>query len=35
MSKIKETSSNFANRSALSDECPEVYAAQLISGNGH
>jgi DNA-binding HxlR family transcriptional regulator len=32
MSKIKETSSNFANKSALSDECPEVYAAQLISG---
>ncbi|GGB96552.1 winged helix-turn-helix transcriptional regulator [Dyadobacter sediminis] len=32
MSKIKETSTNFANKAALSDECPEVYTANLIGG---
>ncbi len=32
MSEIKETSTNFANRLALSDECPEVYASNIIGG---
>lgn len=32
MSEIKETSTNFANRLALSDECPEVYASNIIDG---
>ena len=32
MSKIKETSTNFANRKALADECPEAYAANIIGG---
>ncbi len=32
MSKIKETSTNFANKQALADECPEVYAAHIIGG---
>lgn len=32
MSKIKETSTNFVNKIALADECPEVYAAHIISG---
>ena len=32
MSKIKETSTNFANKQALADECPEVYAANIIGG---
>lgn len=32
MSKIKETSTNFANKQALADECPEVYAAYIIGG---
>lgn len=32
MSKIKETSTNFANRTALADECPEVYTANMIGG---
>lgn len=32
MSKIKESSTNFANKQALMDECPEVYAAHLIGG---
>jgi Predicted transcriptional regulators len=32
MSKIKETSTNFANKRALSDECSEIYAAQVIGG---
>jgi DNA-binding HxlR family transcriptional regulator len=32
MSEIKETSTNFANRIALSDECPEVYASNIIGG---
>jgi len=32
MSKIKETSTNFANRQVLSKECPEVYASSIIGG---
>lgn len=32
MSKIKETSTNFANRVALADECPEAYASNIIGG---
>lgn len=32
MSEIKETSTNFANRLALSDECTEVYASNIIGG---
>lgn len=32
MSKIKETSTNFANKKALSEECPEVYASNIIGG---
>lgn len=32
MSKIKETSTNFANKKALTEECAEVYAANIIGG---
>lgn len=32
MTKIKETSTNFSNKKALSDECPEVYASNIIGG---
>lgn len=32
MSEIKETSTNFANRAALSDECREAYASHIIGG---
>ncbi|SOD15069.1 winged helix-turn-helix transcriptional regulator [Pedobacter xixiisoli] len=32
MSKIKESSTNFANKQALMEECPEVYAANIIGG---
>ncbi|WP_316734926.1 helix-turn-helix domain-containing protein [Pedobacter aquatilis] len=32
MTEIKQTSTNFANKQALADECPEVYAAHLIGG---
>jgi DNA-binding HxlR family transcriptional regulator len=32
MSPIKETSTNFANKQALADECLEVYAANIIGG---
>ncbi|WP_316813620.1 helix-turn-helix domain-containing protein [Pedobacter heparinus] len=32
MSKIKETSTNFANKQALADECAEAYAANVIGG---
>jgi DNA-binding HxlR family transcriptional regulator len=32
MSTIKETSTNFANKQALSEECAEVYAANIIGG---
>lgn len=32
MTKIKETSTHFANKKALSDECLEIYASNLIGG---
>ncbi|WP_286858609.1 MULTISPECIES: winged helix-turn-helix transcriptional regulator [Sphingobacterium] len=32
MTKIKESSSNFANRQMLANECPEVFAAHIIGG---
>ncbi|MCX2472735.1 helix-turn-helix domain-containing protein [Pedobacter sp. MC2016-05] len=32
MSEIKETSTNFANKTALADECPEAYASNIIGG---
>ncbi|MDQ0966920.1 DNA-binding HxlR family transcriptional regulator [Flavobacterium sp. W4I14] len=32
MSKIKETSTNYANKQALADECFEVYTANIIGG---
>jgi len=32
MTEIKQTSTNFANKQALADECTEVYAANLIGG---
>lgn len=32
MTKIKETSTNFANKQALADECSEVYAAGVLGG---
>jgi len=32
MSKIKETSTNFSNKQALSNECLEVYASHIIGG---
>lgn len=32
MSKIKETSTNFANKQALADHCSEVYASILLGG---
>ncbi|RYF98509.1 MAG: transcriptional regulator [Chitinophagaceae bacterium] len=32
MSNVKKTSTNFANKQALTDECPEVYAANIIGG---
>jgi len=32
MSKIKETSTNFANKKALAAECPEAYATNIIGG---
>lgn len=32
MTKIKKTSTNFANKKALSDECPELYASKMIGG---
>lgn len=32
MTKIKETSTNFANKKALADECPELYASIVIGG---
>lgn len=32
MAKIKETSTNFANKKALTDDCLEVYAAHIIGG---
>jgi DNA-binding HxlR family transcriptional regulator len=32
MSKIKRTSTNFANKQALADECSAAYAANAIGG---
>lgn len=32
MSKIKKTSTNFANKQALATECLEVYASNIIGG---
>jgi len=32
MSKIKVSSTNFANKQALIEECSEVYAANIIGG---
>lgn len=32
MTKIKETSTHFANKKALSDECLEIYASNVIGG---
>lgn len=32
MSKIKKTSTNFANKQILASECLEVYAANIIGG---
>ena len=32
MVKIKETSTNFANKQALANECLEVYASNIIGG---
>lgn len=32
MTKIKETSTNFANKKALGETCTEVYATNLIGG---
>jgi DNA-binding HxlR family transcriptional regulator len=32
MTKIKKASTNFANKQALAEECPEVYAAIIIGG---
>ncbi|MCD8739838.1 helix-turn-helix transcriptional regulator [Mucilaginibacter roseus] len=32
MSKIKRSSTNFSNKVALSDECPEAYASHIIGG---
>jgi DNA-binding HxlR family transcriptional regulator len=32
MARIKVTSTHFANRKTLSEECPEIYAIHLIGG---
>lgn len=32
MSGIKETSTNFINKTAIADECPEAYASNMIGG---
>jgi DNA-binding HxlR family transcriptional regulator len=32
MSKIKETSTNFENKTTLSGKCSQIYAANLIGG---
>jgi DNA-binding HxlR family transcriptional regulator len=32
MTKIKDTSTNFENKVSLSNECPGIYAANLIGG---
>jgi len=33
MSEIKQTSTNFSNKSALSDECTEIYASSINDGH--
>lgn len=32
MAKIKETSTNFANKQALANDCLEVYASNILGG---
>lgn len=32
MTQIKKTSTNFANKQALTEECPELYASKMIGG---
>lgn len=32
MTKIKESSTNFANKQILANDCPEVFAANIIGG---
>lgn len=32
MTRIKDTSTNFANKKALAEECQEVYAVNIIGG---
>jgi DNA-binding HxlR family transcriptional regulator len=32
MTRIKETSTNFANKKALAEECAEVYTASILGG---
>ena len=32
MTEIKQTSTSFSNKTALSDECPEAYASTIIGG---
>ena len=32
MTEIKQSSTNFSNKLALSDECPEAYASNVIGG---
>lgn len=32
MSKVKESSTNFSNKQALAEECPEAYATNIIGG---
>jgi len=32
MTKVKEASTNFSNKQALADECPEAYAVNMIGG---
>ena len=32
MTEVKPTSTNFSNKIALSDECPEAYASTIIGG---
>lgn len=34
MTEIKKTSTNYARKKALADECPEVYAANILGGQG-
>lgn len=32
MTKIKESSTHFANKKALAEKCPEIYASNMIGG---